>query len=49
MEVDELREQIARFPVWQYEFEFDGGVRTPVGDPKRSTATESGAVTSSTR
>ncbi len=35
MEVDELREQIARFPVWQYEFEFDGGVRTPVGDPKK--------------
>ncbi len=35
MESNELQERIARFPSWQYEFEFDGGVRTPVADRER--------------
>jgi SAM-dependent methyltransferase len=30
MEPEELQERIASFPRWNYEFDFDGGVRTPV-------------------
>lgn len=37
MEADELKERIAAFPIWQYEFEFDNGVKTPVGDRKKIT------------
>lgn len=32
MDAAELKERIDRFPVWQYQFEFDGGLKTPVGD-----------------
>lgn len=32
MDVQEIEERIAAFPGWRYEFEFDGGVRTPVPD-----------------
>lgn len=35
VEVDELKERIAGFPTWQYEFEFNDGVKTPVADPKK--------------
>jgi len=35
VEVEELKERIAGFPAWQYEFEFDHGVKTPVGDRKK--------------
>jgi tRNA (mo5U34)-methyltransferase len=35
VEANELKERIARFPTWQYEFEFDDGVKTPVGDDKK--------------
>jgi SAM-dependent methyltransferase len=30
VETEELEDRIAAFPRWQYRFEFDGGVRTPV-------------------
>lgn len=30
MDVNELQERIAAFPQWHYQFEFEGGVRTPV-------------------
>jgi SAM-dependent methyltransferase len=32
MDVLEIEERIAAFPGWRYEFEFEGGVRTPVSD-----------------
>jgi tRNA (mo5U34)-methyltransferase len=32
MDARELEERIARFPRWQYRFEFDDGVATPVSD-----------------
>jgi SAM-dependent methyltransferase len=35
VQANELRDRIAGFPTWQYEFEFDGGVRTPVADRSR--------------
>ncbi len=35
METNQLEERIASFPSWQYEFEFDGGVKTPLGDLQR--------------
>jgi tRNA (mo5U34)-methyltransferase len=34
-EVAALRERIAQFPRWQYRFDFDGGVHTPVLDRAR--------------
>jgi 2-polyprenyl-3-methyl-5-hydroxy-6-metoxy-1,4-benzoquinol methylase len=40
VQVNELKERIAAFPTWQYEFEFDGGVKTPVGDRKKITRSE---------
>jgi len=33
MDAQELERRIAAFRGWQYEFEFEGGVRTPVSDP----------------
>lgn len=33
MEAHELEERIARFPRWNYRFEFEGGVTTPIPDP----------------
>jgi tRNA (mo5U34)-methyltransferase len=33
MEADELKERISAFPRWNYRFEFDGGVATPMADP----------------
>lgn len=36
MEVEELQDRIAAFPLWNYQFEFDGGVRTPLTDPARA-------------
>jgi SAM-dependent methyltransferase len=33
MELAELEERIAAFPRWHYQFEFDGGVQTPVPFP----------------
>jgi SAM-dependent methyltransferase len=35
VEVEELKDRIAGFPTWQYEFEFDHGVKTPVADRKK--------------
>jgi SAM-dependent methyltransferase len=35
VQANELQERIAAFPTWQYQFEFDGGVKTPVADPKK--------------
>jgi hypothetical protein len=35
VEPQQLRERIAAFPRWNYRFDFDGGVSTPVGDPAR--------------
>ncbi len=35
MEAEELRRRIAAFPRWNYRFEFDDGVSTPVGDRAR--------------
>lgn len=32
MQARELEERIAAFPAWQYKFEFEGGVSTPVPD-----------------
>jgi SAM-dependent methyltransferase len=32
MEAQELRERIAAFPRWHYQFEFDGDIRTPMPD-----------------
>jgi SAM-dependent methyltransferase len=40
VEANELKERIAAFPTWQYEFEFDGGVKTPVADRKKVTRSE---------
>jgi SAM-dependent methyltransferase len=35
VQAEELRARIAAFPRWNYCFEFDGGVSTPVGDRAR--------------
>jgi SAM-dependent methyltransferase len=35
VEAEELRRRIAAFPRWNYRFEFDDGVSTPVGDRSR--------------
>ncbi|MHB8533348.1 MAG: class I SAM-dependent methyltransferase [Solirubrobacteraceae bacterium] len=35
MEVQELQERIAAFPLWNYQFEFEGGVRTPLTEAAR--------------
>ncbi len=35
MEVEELQDRIAAFPLWNYQFEFEGGVRTPLTDAAR--------------
>ena len=32
VEAEELRRRIAAFPVWNYRFEFEGGIVTPVND-----------------
>jgi hypothetical protein len=40
LQANELKERIARFPVWHYEFEFDDGVRTPVGDAHKINRSE---------
>jgi tRNA (mo5U34)-methyltransferase len=33
MDTEELRRRIDGFPRWHYEFEFEGGVRTPIAKP----------------
>lgn len=35
MEAQELQDRIASFQSWSYQFEFDGGIRTPLADPDR--------------
>lgn len=35
MQAQELEDRIAAFPAWNYEFEFDGGIRTPLPDRGR--------------
>jgi SAM-dependent methyltransferase len=40
VEAEELRRRIAAFPRWNYRFEFDGGVSTPVGDRSRINRSE---------
>jgi len=35
LNAQELEDRIAAFPLWSYEFEFDGGVRTPIADRQR--------------
>jgi tRNA (mo5U34)-methyltransferase len=34
MEATELRERIAGFPRWHYQFDFEGGVSTPIAKPE---------------
>lgn len=35
MDTDELQDRIAEFPIWSYQFEFEGGVKTPIADWQR--------------
>lgn len=35
MDVNELQDRIAAFPIWNYQFEFEGGVKTPIADWQR--------------
>lgn len=35
MQANELKDRIAGFATWGYEFEFEGGIRTPVADRSR--------------
>jgi len=35
LDVNELQDRIAAFPIWNYQFEFDGGVKTPIADWQR--------------
>lgn len=35
MDANELQDRIAAFPIWNYQFEFDGGVKTPIADWQR--------------
>lgn len=35
MNGEELEERIAAFPLWSYQFEFEGGIRTPIADWQR--------------
>ncbi len=35
MNAEELEDRIAAFPLWSYQFEFEGGVRTPIADSQR--------------
>ena len=35
MKAEELEERIAAYPLWNYQFEFENGVRTPIGDWQR--------------
>jgi tRNA (mo5U34)-methyltransferase len=35
LDTQQLEDRIASFPVWNYEFEFEGGVRTPLADRGR--------------
>jgi SAM-dependent methyltransferase len=34
MDATELKERIAGFPRWHYQFDFEGGVSTPIGKPE---------------
>jgi SAM-dependent methyltransferase len=35
LNAEELEDRIAAFPLWSYQFEFEGGVRTPIADWQR--------------
>jgi tRNA (mo5U34)-methyltransferase len=35
VEAEELQDRIAAFPLWNYQFEFEGGIRTPIADWQR--------------
>jgi len=35
LNAEELRDRIAAFPLWGYQFEFENGVRTPIADSQR--------------
>ncbi|HEY0517308.1 MAG TPA: methyltransferase domain-containing protein [Solirubrobacteraceae bacterium] len=35
MQAEELQERIAAYPLWHYQFEFEGGIRTPLVDRAR--------------
>ena len=35
MDASELQDRIAAFPIWNYQFEFEGGVKTPIADWQR--------------
>lgn len=35
MDANELQDRIAAFPIWNYQFEFEGGVKTPIADWQR--------------
>jgi ubiquinone/menaquinone biosynthesis C-methylase UbiE len=32
LDANELQDRIAAFPIWNYQFEFEGGVKTPIAD-----------------
>jgi SAM-dependent methyltransferase len=32
LQAEELQDRIAAFPIWNYQFEFEGGIRTPIAD-----------------